>query len=349
MSSSRRQFIATGAAAAAGATTFWSISALGAKAQPITASHSVNTTIYAAHMVANTRGFMEGEGLTMHVIEARGGSNVRRILAAGQVGYALGDSSHPLQLTNRGRASKILMATDNRCSYANIIARKELVDKGIDTVEKLAEHKREDGSAPVIAATGIGSGTWVYGTFVLEQLGVDDRFNWVAGGGSKTMLGGLKTGKFDAMMAVPAWRFAAEDGGFGALIYDISDESSWTNVFGGTIPASVIYVLDHATTNNAEITQKYVTAMYKAMRWLESASVDEVYAAIAEDLPRFTAEQVKKEIVYYKNIWRYDGGFTQADFDTGAKVWFRAKTKIAALSYEDVADMSFLEAAKKAA
>ena len=236
MSISRRHLLATGAAAA-GATTFWSISALGAKPRPITAAHSVNTTIYAAHIVANAKGFMKGEGLTMHVIEARGGSNVRRILAAGQVGYALGDSSHPLQLTNRGRSSKILMATDSRCSYANIIARKELVDKGVDSVEKLAEYKREDGSGPVIAATGIGSGTWVYGTYVLEQFGVSERFNWVAGGGSKTMLGGLKTGKFDAIMAVPAWQFAAEDNGFGRAVYDISDDASWSRIFGGNIPA----------------------------------------------------------------------------------------------------------------
>lgn len=348
MSISRRDFIA-GSAAAAGATTFWSISALGAKAQPITAAHSVNTTIYAAHMVANAKEFMQGEGLTMHTIEARGGSNVRRILAAGQVGYALGDSSHPLQLTNRGRTSKILMATDSRCSYANIVARKELVDKGIDSVSKLAEYKRPDGSPPVIAATGIGSGTWVYGTYVLEQFGVGDKFNWVAGGGSKTMLGGLKTGKFDAMMAVPAWQFAAEDNGFGSAIYDISDEASWGEIFGGNIPASVVYVLEDAVTTNAELTQKYVTAMYKAMRWLESASVDDVYAAIGDEMPRFTPEQAKKEIAYYKAIWRYDGGFTKADFESGGKVWFRPKTKIAPLAYEDIVDLSFLEAAAKSA
>ena len=78
---------------------------IGVKPAPITAAHSVNTTIYAAHMVANAKGFMGDEGLNMFLIEARGGSNVRKILAAGQVGYALGDSSHPLQLTNRGRSS----------------------------------------------------------------------------------------------------------------------------------------------------------------------------------------------------------------------------------------------------
>jgi len=166
----KRQFLA-GTAAFAGSAALWRVSARGA--EPITASHSVNTTIYAAHMVAKAKGFAEEEGVSLHLIEALGGSNVRKILAAGQVGYALGDSGHPLQLTNRGRPAKILMATDARCSYANIVVRRELFDQGIDTVEKLAEYRRE-GKKPVIAATGIGSGTWLYGTNVLETLGVDE-------------------------------------------------------------------------------------------------------------------------------------------------------------------------------
>ena len=47
-------------------------------------------------------------------------------------------------------------------------------------------------------------------------------------------------------------------------------------------------------------------------------------------------------------IWRYDGGFSEADFGHGAKVWFREKTKIKPLGYGDVADMSFLQKAMNA-
>lgn len=340
----KRQFLA-GTAAFAGSATLWQVSARGQ--EPITAAHSVNTTIYAAHMVAQAQGFTEQEGIQMHVIEALGGSNVRKILAAGQVGYALGDSSHPLQLTNRGRPSRILMATDNRCSYANIVIRRELYDQGIDSLEKLAEY-RNGGNKPTIAATGIGSGTWVYGTYVLESLGVAEQFNWIAGGGSKTMLGGLQTAKFDAIMAVPIWIFEAEDSGYGKLLYDISDADSWHRVFGGNIPATVVYVLEEAVTLNPELTQKYVNAIFKAMQWLGDSSTDEIYAAIGPVMPRFDEATVRREIEYYKKIWQYDGAFPRADFDTGAKVWFRDLTKIAPLSYEEVTDMSFLDNAQKA-
>ncbi len=343
---SRRTFLGHSSTITA-AMTFYSIGAIGAKAQPITAAHSVNTAIYAPHMVALAKGFMEEQGLTMHLIEARSGSNVRRILAAGQVGYALGDSGHPLQLNTRGKAAKMLMATDNRCSYANIIVRKGLYDKGINTLEKLAEYKNKGGK-PVIAATGIGSGTWLYGTYVLEQHGINDKFRWVGGGGSKTMLGGLKTEKFDAIMAVPAWQFAAEEGGYGQAIYDVANSSAWNKTFSGKIPASIVYVLENAIIDNSEITQKYITAMYHSMQWLKDNSTDQIYAAIGEEyMGRFKPERAKREIAYYKKIWQYDGSITEADFANGAKVWFREGTRMNRIAYKDVVDMSFLNNAKK--
>ena len=135
---SRRSFLKH-STALSGSLMFYPLSRTEAAIQPITAAHSVNTAIYAPQMVAQAKGFMKDQGLHMHIIEAKGGSNVRRILAAGQVGYALGDSSHPLVLSGKGRSSKILMATDNRCSYANIIVQKELYDKGYTTVQKLSE------------------------------------------------------------------------------------------------------------------------------------------------------------------------------------------------------------------
>ncbi|MEM7428568.1 MAG: ABC transporter substrate-binding protein [Pseudomonadota bacterium] len=343
----KRQFLA-GSAAFAGSMVTWSITGHGMSGAEVKASHSVNTTIYAPHMVAVAKGFAKDEGIDLKLTEALGGSKVRKLIAAEQVGYALGDSSHPLQLTNRGKPAKILLASDNRCSYANIIIRKDLADKGINTIEKLAEYKRPDGGKPVVAATGIGSGTWVYGTYVLESFGVNDQFNWVAGGGSKTILGGLKAGKFDAIMAVPAWQFRAQDDGYGVPLYDISDKSAWDKVFGGKIPASVVYVLQETLEDQPELAQKYVNAMVKAMSWLGEADVDEIYSVVGPLMPRFKEPLVKREIAYYKKIWQYDASFPKEDFANGAKVWFRKKTKIKPLEYEDVADMSFLNKAKTA-
>jgi len=179
---------------------------------PITLSHSISTFVYAQHLVAREKRFFEDEGLSADrgFIVPGGGAKVVQALAAGQAMFALGDSNHPLKISEKGKDAIILFATDTRCSYANIVARKELFDRGVKSVEALADEKLV-GRKAVIAATAIGSGTHVYGVYVLKNTkGSDgkpanDHVEWVGGGASTTMLGGLKAGKFDAIMAVPEW------------------------------------------------------------------------------------------------------------------------------------------------
>ena len=104
----------------------------------------------------------------------------------------------------------MIFATDTGCSYANIVVRKELWDRGVRTVEALADAELV-GRKAVVAATAIGSGTYVYGVYVLQNITgadgkpVNDHVEWVGGGASTTTLGGLKAGKFDAIMPVPEW------------------------------------------------------------------------------------------------------------------------------------------------
>src|SRR5204862_8177202 len=154
----------------------------------------------------------------------------------------------PPSITGNGKERHRPGATGTACSYANVVVRKELFDKGVKTLEALADGKLV-GRKAVVAATAFGSGTYVYGVYVLKQTkagdgkSVNDHVEWVGGGASQTMLGGLKAGKFDAIMAVPEWQWAAEGEGFGQAIYDVLDEKAWTRVFGGPIPVTVGYAL----------------------------------------------------------------------------------------------------------
>ena len=341
----RREFLL--GAAAGGVTLAHVPVGLGAAERPITAAHSSNSVVYAAHLVAQEKGFVTEEGLTLLVIEARGGSNVRRILATGQVGYALGDTGHPLQIMERGKPAKILMATDRRCAYANILVRKDLYDKGVISMARLAEYRRADGGHPVIAATGVGSGTWLFGSYILERFGIEDQFRWAVGGDARGMLGGLKDGRFDAVMAVPAWVIHAEETGYGKLLFDVSDTARWNVAFGGPVPTTVVYVLQETIEQGADLTQRYVGALYGAMRWLKDAPVDDIYRLIGKKyLGRFDPAPLRREIAFFKKIWNYDGLIEQDTFDNGARVWFRGADEAKRIAYGDAVDMRFVREAR---
>ena len=210
-----------------------------------------------------------------------GGAKVVQAVAAGQAQFGLGDSNHPLKTTEKGRDAVILFATDTRCSYANVVVRKELFDRGVKTVEALGDEKLV-GRKAVVAATAIGSGTHVYGVYVCKSIkaadgkAVNDHVEWVGGGASTTMLGGLKAGKFDAIMAVPEWQSAAVSEGFGRPIYDIQDEKAWNRVFGGPIPVTVGYCLKETVDKTPDLVQAYVNACYRAQQWIRRAKDDEI-------------------------------------------------------------------------
>src|SRR5438309_1006559 len=284
MTWTRRRFLtATGAAAvAARRTPAWAQAA-----KTITVSHSVSTFVYGQHLVAKEKKFFEDEGVAApSFIVPGGGAKVAQALAAGQAMFALGDSNHPLKITEKGRDALMIFATDTRCSYANIVVRKDLYDKGVTSVEALAD-PRLVGRRAVVAATAIGSGTYVYGVYVLKQTKasdgkpVNDHVDWVRGGASTTMLGGLKAGKFDAIMAVPEWQFAAESEGFGRAIYDVLDAGAWHRVCGGPIPVTVGYVLKETVEKSPDLVQAYVNATYRAQQWIRRAQDEEIV-----DLPR---------------------------------------------------------------
>jgi NitT/TauT family transport system substrate-binding protein len=350
----RREFLVAAGALGAAATLPGSVAAQTRAPRSITASHSVSTFVYAQHLVAREKKLFEEEGVTPDkgFIVPGGGAKVVQALAAGQVMFALGDSNHPLKISEKGKDAVILFATDTRCSYANIVIRKELYDAGLTTVEKLGAMKKPGGGKWVIAATAIGSGTYVYGNYVLEQYRSPDgrplngAVEWVGGGASTTMLGGLKAGKFDGIMAVPEWLWAAEDQGFGKTIYNILDEKTWNRVFGGPLPVTVGYCLKETIEKAPEVVQGYVTACYRAQKWIQKASDTEILELLYKPyMDTFSREEVLKSIRYYKGIFDWDFLVDEKEYNEALKIFLATKTLDKEIPFAQAADMSFVRKA----
>jgi NitT/TauT family transport system substrate-binding protein len=306
------------------------------------------TPIYAMSMIAQEKGFFKAEGQEMKFVTGNAGTHGRQTLAAGQALFAHGDASHPLQLSTRGKKAKIILATQMISSIANLVVRKDLFDAGIDTIEKLALYKRPDGTKPVVAATAIGSGTWMYGTYLFEVRGHGDKINWVAGGGLKTMLPSLETKQFDAIIAVPSWVVEAEAKGFGKAIFNTSTPGVFEQVFGGTVPVLVCYTLEDTIQAERAKVQGFVNAMVAAMKYVRTTSNDEVRKLVADKyFAGIDQAALDAELFFDKVTGKLDGRVDKESWERGGKVWYRAGSDIPPSKYEDIVDMSFVEAAQK--
>jgi NitT/TauT family transport system substrate-binding protein len=88
--------------------------------------------------------------------------------------------------------------------------------------------------------------------------------------------------------------------------------------------------------------------VYRAMQWLKAHSVDEMYARLGEKyMGDVDPKAVKREMAWYKQVWKYDGVMSESEFKNGAKVWFREGTDIKPIAFSEIVDARFIHAAHK--
>jgi NitT/TauT family transport system substrate-binding protein len=350
---SRRRFLALAGAAGAAALPG---RAAGQAPSPtaITAAHSVSTFAYAQHLVAREKKLFEEEGVTLDqgFLVPAGRTHVGQALASGRALFALGDSIHPLKISELGKDAVILFATDTRCAYANIVVRKDLHDAGLTGVEKLGALKRPGGGKWIIAATAMGSGTHAYGAYVLDaHKAADGRplgslVEWVGGGTSAALLTGLKAGKFDAIMAVPEWLWLAEDRGLGRTIYSVQEERTWSQVFGGPLPVTVGYCLRETVEKMPDTVQGYVTACYRAQQWIQKATEAEIADLLHKPyLDSLSKDELLRSIRYYRGIFDWDLVVEERDYNEVLKIFLASRTIGKEIPFERGVEMSFVRKA----
>jgi NitT/TauT family transport system substrate-binding protein len=145
----------------------------GARAQDTSGRviYPVAVPIYQTQFVADRIGFFKEAGLDCKLIQGGSGVKTREIIASSQGDIGIGDVTHPMQLSNHGRAGRVLMPVDTRSSAVMFILRKDLKDKGINTLEAFTEWKRPDGRKPIVSVSSLGGTNHVWASYYMETMG----------------------------------------------------------------------------------------------------------------------------------------------------------------------------------
>src|SRR5207245_4861908 len=164
-----------------------------AEEKPGRVIYPVAVPIYQTHFVADRIGYFKEAGLEAKLIQGGSGVKTREIIASQQGDIGIGDITHPMQLSNRGRNGRVLMPVDSRSSAVMFIIRKDLYDQGITTLEKLAAWKRPDDRKPIVSVSSLGGTNHVWSSYYMEVMGLDTKVTWIGTGNVDTMLGSFKT------------------------------------------------------------------------------------------------------------------------------------------------------------
>jgi NitT/TauT family transport system substrate-binding protein len=310
--------------------------------------YPVAVPVYQTQFVADRIGYFKEAGLECKLIQGGSGVKTREIIASSQGDIGIGDITHPMQLSNHGRAGRVLMPVDTRSSSVMFIIRKDLWDQGITTLEALAAWKRPDGRKPIVSVSSLGGTNHVWATYYMETMGLDDKVTWIGTGNVDTMLGSLKTKQVDVLVSSLSLLNESMDQGWGTLLFDGTDEAIWNKYIGGKVPVTAHFTLQATIDKDPPKMQAFVTALWRATQWVKKHSPDEIYEAIEPYVGSTSRSANILEITTLQKVADFDASIDAAGWARGEKVWFREMTGIKPLTSADLVSPTFIEAAKKA-
>jgi NitT/TauT family transport system substrate-binding protein len=310
--------------------------------------YPVAVPVYQTQYVADRVGFFKEAGLDCKLIQGGSGVKTREIIASSQGDIGIGDITHPMQLSNHGRAGRVLMPVDTRSGAVIFIIRKDLRDQGITTLEQLAAWKRPDGRKPIVSVSSLGGTNHVWASYYMETMGLDDKVTWIGTGNVETMLGSLKTKQVDVLVNSLSLLNESVAQGWGALLFDGTDEAIWNKYIGGKVPVTAHFTLQATIDKDPPKMQAFVTALWRATQWIKAHSPEEVYDAIEPYVGSTSRDANVLEITTLKQVADYEGTIDAAGWARGEKVWFREMTGIKPLAIADLVSPTFVEVARKA-
>jgi NitT/TauT family transport system substrate-binding protein len=310
--------------------------------------YPVAVPVYQTQFVADRIGFFKEAGFDCKLIQGGSGVKTREIIASSQGDIGIGDITHPMQLSNHGRAGRVLMPVDTRSSSVMFIIRKDLKDQGINTLEALTEWKRPDGRKPIISVSSLGGTNHVWASYYMETMGLDQRVTWIGTGNVDTMLGSLKSKQVDVLVSSLSLLNESMDQDWGALLFDGTDEAIWNKYIGGKVPVTAHFTLQSTIDKDPAKMQAFVTALWRATQWIKAHTPDQIYGAIEPYVGSTSRAANILEITALQKVADYQATIDAADFARGEKVWFREMTGIKPLTIAELVSPNFIEAARKA-
>jgi NitT/TauT family transport system substrate-binding protein len=310
--------------------------------------YPVAIPIYQTQFVADRIGFFKEAGLDCKLIQGGSGVKTREIIASSQGDIGIGDITHPMQLSNHGRAGRVLMPVDTRSSAVMFIIRKDLKDQGINTLEALTEWKRPDGRKPIVSVSSLGGTNHVWSSYYMETMGLDQKVTWIGTGNVDTMLGSLKSKQVDVLVSSLSLLNESMEQGWGELLFDGTDEAVWNKYIGGKVPVTAHFTLQSTIDKDPAKMQAFVTALWRAAQWIKAKTPDQIYDAIEPYVGSTSRKANVLEITALQKVADYDGTIDAAGFARGEKVWFREMTGIKPLTIAEVVSPGFVEPARKA-
>lgn len=222
---------------------------------------------YLPLAIADRRGFFKEQGLDVEINDFAGGARSLQALVGGSVDVVAGAYEHTIRMQAKAQDIRAVVEM-GRFPGIVIAVRKALADR----VKSAADFR-----GLKIGVTAPGSSTALTAQFAMVKAGLRATDAPIIGiGGGASAVAAVIQNQVDVISHLDPVISKLEADGLITTLIDTRTEAGTRAVFGGSNPAAVIYSRQDFIEKNPETMQRIVNASVKALKWLETATPEQV-------------------------------------------------------------------------
>ncbi|SDR55123.1 NitT/TauT family transport system substrate-binding protein [Rhizobiales bacterium GAS191] len=228
---------------------------------------------YLPLTIAEQLGYFKDEGLDVTINDFGGGAKALQALVGGSVDVVTGAYEHTIDMQSKGQDVRAVIEL-GRFPAIVVLVKSE---------KAAAVKSPADLKGFKIGVTAPGSSTQFVVSYLIAKAGgnpADSSFIGVGAG--PTAVAAMQKGEIDAISHIDPMISKLEADGGVTVLADTRSESGTRAIFGGPLPAAVLYAKKGFIDANPETTQRLVNAFVKALAWLAKASPEDVAKTVPE-------------------------------------------------------------------
>jgi len=220
---------------------------------------------YLPVTIAERRGHFRDYGLAIAMSDFQGGGETLDALLAGSIDVAVGAYEHTLRAQAMGQDVRAVIELGRFPGVVLAVGK----DRPFKSIAELKGRK--------VGVTASNSSSHFFVLYLMAKAGLaPDHASFVGVGGGEHAIEAIKTGEIDAISNLDPVITRLDQDGAIRIIVDSRYPRVNYDVFGGTNPAAVLYARQEFISANRATMQALVSAFYKTLRWIATATTDEI-------------------------------------------------------------------------
>lgn len=226
---------------------------------------------YLPLTLAERLGHFKAEGLQPEIVDFAGGAKSLQAMMGGSADVVCGGFDHVVLMAAKGQKLRAFTLMDATPALSLGIA------------SKLADRYRspKDLKGLKVGVSAPGSSTHIFVNHLLASAGLSaDDVSIIGVGTGAGAVAAMRAGQLDAIANIePVMTLLQESGAIRIVVETVSVKGA-TAVFGTPLPAGSLYTREEFLKANPETARALAGAMVRTLKWLQTASDDEVAATV---------------------------------------------------------------------